>query len=76
MARDAGGVSRVNMFEEPVSSIGERFTVVRGTETSITWRDSQGREFTTRNYRMSGDELAYTRDMQRANETPTFYGHR
>lgn len=58
MAKDVRGISRVNLFEVLESSSGVRYSALRGSETAITYRGSDGSEVTTPNYRMSGDEIA------------------
>lgn len=57
MARDAKGISRVNLFEQMTASNGVTYSALRGSETAITYRGSDGSEVTTPNYRMSGDEI-------------------
>lgn len=58
MAKDARGISRVNLFEQQRSTAGVTYSPLRGSETAITYRGSDGSEVTTPNYRMSGDQIS------------------
>lgn len=69
MARDAKGISWVNLFEEMKSSAGVTYSALRGSETAITYRGSDGSEVTTPNYRMSGDEISRYAAMESAEGT-------
>lgn len=72
MARDATGVSHMNVLEELVATDGTRYNVVGGTGNKTRYRGSDGTSIEVDSRRRTGDEL---QDVIRFRaEYPAVYG--